>query len=139
MDGSAFPTALLHYVWCLYCTFFMVFALYMAHSTTKCGQHTAQILHKITNNEEDNQLLDKLSWFSRQIWHKPCRFTCGFFDIDWTLAFAVTRILIVVFCGFPVISCAFCFSDDWEHHNLFGLFESERLIAVSQLQVYFHF
>ena len=95
MDLKSLSSASIQFTWCLYCTFFMVFAIYMAHSSKKCGQHTAVILHNIANNAEENQLLNKLSWFSKQIHHRPSQFTCGFFDIDWTLAFAVSLFILL--------------------------------------------
>ncbi|CAO1387951.1 unnamed protein product [Diamesa hyperborea] len=78
-------------------------AIYYASKTIECGKEMTSVVGKIINICDEKAILDRLKLFSMQMHgHQPV-LSCGFFPIDYTLAFLITGSIttyLVILCQF---------------------------------------
>ncbi|CAO1406641.1 unnamed protein product [Diamesa serratosioi] len=90
-------------IWSVYQTVPIILAIYQASKTTEYGKQMHSIVGKIINNCDDTEVLNLLKLFSLQMQNHQPVLSCGFFPIDYTLAFLVAGSVttyLVILCQF---------------------------------------
>jgi hypothetical protein len=95
-DGKLQNKTISSFLFCIYYNFIMNCIIWVCSLAKSESSEICNLISRLVKNSKDPLITQMLLTFNSKAFHRSPKFTCGLFDFDWKLVFAVSCVIFLI-------------------------------------------